>query len=152
MELPFNINSDSICSISYLKTCKVYNQFPEKLKNLSDEDLYNKIFSTEFNQKVGKIKKFKNLAIGKFSYNHKLGIYGIPDIHTNNKLFDIKVSSKYPINSKNYLQLLFYSLLFSKDIKEIYIYEPLKGFLYRMNISNIDKTNFKNEIANLERN
>lgn len=144
------INSDSICPISYLKTCKVYNQFPEKLKNLSDEDLYNEIFSTDFNQKVEEIKKFKNLTIGKFSYNHKLKIYGIPDIHTNNKLFDIKNSSKDPINSKNYLQLLFYSLLFSKDIKEIYIYEPLKGFLYRMIISNINKTNFKNKIANLD--
>ena len=142
------IDPNSCCPILYLKTCKEYDSFPEELKKLNNDELYNELLSIDFKEKIENIKKFKNLTVGKLSYNHKIEIYGIPDLHTNNKLFDIKTSVKNVVNPKNYLQLLFYSLLSPKNIKNIYIYDPLEGFLYQMNISNINKDKFKNIIKN----
>jgi len=140
------IDPNSCCPILYLKTCKEYDLFPEEFKKLNNDELYNELLSIDFKEKIENIKKFKNLTVGKLSYNHKLKIYGIPDLHTNNKLFDIKTSVKNVVNPKNYLQLLFYSLLSPKNIKNIYIYDPLEGFLYQMNISNINKDKFKDTI------
>lgn len=39
-------------------------------------------------------------------------------------------------------------LLSTKNVKNIYIYDPLEGFLYQMNISNINKDKFQNIIRN----
>tara|TARA_B100000524_G_scaffold332481_1_gene219714 strand:+ start:54 stop:1277 length:1224 start_codon:yes stop_codon:yes gene_type:complete len=136
------VDPNSCCPLSYLRTCKEYDSFSEELKRLNDDELYNKLLSMDFKEKVKKINNFKNLKVGKLSYNHSLEIYGIPDLHNNTNLFDIKTSIKNVVKVKNYLQLLYYSLLLPK-IKKIYIYDPLEGFLYLMDISKIDMSKLK---------
>jgi len=116
----------------YLSTCNLnLNLDFDK----TEDELIEILINTEFSKiiKESLNKHFVNVKNGHFCYNHNLGIYGTPDLVTDDTIIDIKVSST-PLSSDNYLQLLRYAIILEKTI--ICIYEPLNGLIHTMELNN----------------
>jgi hypothetical protein len=124
-----------------------YDNLPENLEDCKNiDDLINLLFEKEF---INKILKFKNnftsIKTSECYINFDLLIYGEPDLITDNYIIDIKTSENKKIDSeKNYLQTLFYAILANK--KNICLYDPINGDLYKYEITNDIIIEIKNYI------
>ena len=148
--IKYIINNNYDYGFSYLMKCNEcidYNNLPEKLEDCENTaDLINLLFEKDFIQKILKIKdKYISIKTSECYINLDLFIYGEPDLITNDCIIDIKTSENKKIDSKkNYLQTLFYAIISNK--KNICLYDPINGDLYKYEITEENIINIKNYI------
>jgi len=155
--IKYIINNNYNYGFLYLMKCHKcidYNNLPKNLEDCKNTaDLINLLFEKDFIQKILKIKdKYISIKTSECYINFDLLIYGEPDLITDNYIIDIKTSENKKIDSKkNYLQTLFYAILSNK--KNICLYDPINGNLYKYEITNeniIEIENYinKNKLVN----
>jgi hypothetical protein len=138
--IKYIINNNYNYGFEYLMSCNKsidYDNLPENLEDCKNiDDLINLLFEKEFINKILKFKeKFTSIKTSECYVNFDLLIYGEPDLITDNYIIDIKTSENKKIDSKkNYLQTLFYAILANK--KNICLYDPINGDLYKYEITN----------------
>jgi hypothetical protein len=106
---------------------------PEHVKAINNDDDLIEEFGLSLIEMNKLTKLFPDTKSGTFTYNHKLKLYGVPDLVTQTCIIDIKAYQGNIINSKNYVQLLLYAMILEK--KDIAMYNPLRGEVYSMTIS-----------------
>lgn len=148
--IKYIINNNYNYGFEYLMSCNKsidYDNLPENLEDCKNiDDLINLLFEKEFINKILKFKdKFTSIKTSECYINFDLLIYGEPDLITDNYIIDIKTSENKKIDSKkNYLQTLFYAILANK--KNICLYDPINGDLYKYEITNDIIIEIKNYI------
>jgi len=149
--IKYIINNNYNFGFEYLMSCNKSIDYDNLPKNLEDckniDDLINLLFEKEFINKILKFKeKFTSIKTSECYVNFNLLIYGEPDLITDNYIIDIKTSENKKIDSKkNYLQTLFYAILANK--KNICLYDPINGDLYKYEITNNNIIEIKNYIS-----
>ena len=146
------INNNYDFAFSYLLSCNKtinYDDLPENLEHCKNtNDLINLLFEKDFVQKILKIKEiFLQLDTTQCYINFDLLIYGEPDLISNDYIIDIKISKNNKINTKsNFLQSLFYALVTNK--KNICLYDPINGIIYKYELTEQNINDGKNYIKN----
>ena len=143
-------DNSNLSPINYLKFCNIYPTLPNDIILSDNNDkVMNYTICNDFPKimKFGLEKIFNNIKIVGNLINYQLDINWSPDLICDDTIIEIKAYSKSSGKKyKNFLQIFMYYLL-DPNIKNIGIYNPLKGELYLMNISN-EIFNNKSDILN----
>lgn len=137
--IKYLINNKYNYAFDYLMSCLQsidHTCLPDKLQYCeTTKHLIYLLFEKNFIYEIKKfINYFKSLKTCDCFVNFDLYIYGEPDLISDDYVIDIKISKNNKIaTKKNYLQVLFYTILTNK--KKFCLYDPLNGDLYKYEIN-----------------
>ena len=152
--IKYIINNNYDYGYSYLMSCiksvnHDYDNLPENLENCKNtKELIECLFDSNFIKNILKLKeKFGLIKTTECYINFEYSIYGEPDLISDDYIIDIKTSENKKIDSKqNWLQTLFYTIVANK--KNICLYDPINGLLYKYQLTNQDINDAINHIQN----
>jgi len=148
--IKYILNNDYDYAFKYLGTCNKsidYNNLPDNLEKCNNtKDYIDFLFEKDFTQKILKIKdKFQTIKTTECYVNFDFLIYGEPDLISEDCIIDIKTTQNKKIDSQaNFIQTLFYAMVANK--KNICLYDPINGDLYKYQITEQNIIDMKNYI------